>query len=137
MFLAKPTVIVADDNGLVLEKTLSLLQPNFQVVGTVPNGRDLLSEADRLKPDIIVLDITMPILNGIEAAHQLRERGSSAKIIFLTVHTGSSFVDACFEEGASGYVAKARLRADLVKAINEVLSGHKFVSPTISPQFET
>jgi DNA-binding NarL/FixJ family response regulator len=127
--LPRPTVIVADDNGLVLAKTRSCLQPNFEVVGTVSNGRDLLCEAERLKPDIVVLDITMPILNGIEAAHQLRERGSTAKIVFLTVHTGSSFVDACFAEGALGYVTKARLRADLVRAMNEVLSGHKFVSP--------
>src|SRR5262249_23657232 len=98
------TVLVADDNSLVLERVLSLLQPKFEVVGTASNGRDLLTQAERLQPGIIVLDITMPVLSGIEAAHELREIGSTAKLVFLTVHSRSEFVDACFAEGALGYV---------------------------------
>ena len=131
--MAKPTVLVADDHGLVLARVLSLLQPNFDIVGTASNGRDLLIEAERVQPDIIVLDITMPILNGIEAAHELRERGSAAKLVFLTVHNGSAFVDACFAEGALGYVTKSRLGVDLVAAVDEALAGHRFISPTVVP----
>jgi DNA-binding NarL/FixJ family response regulator len=130
--LAKPTVLVADDHSRVLARVLSLLTPHFDVIGTVNNGSDLVAEAHRLRPDVIVLDIEMPILNGIEAAHELHETGSSARIVFLTVHEQSEFVQACFEEGAQGYVAKSRLVNDLIPAINEALSGHHFVSPTLS-----
>jgi DNA-binding NarL/FixJ family response regulator len=96
---------------------LSLLEQDFEVVGTANNGIDLVSEAQRLQPDAIVLDITMPILNGIEAAHEIHEARLAAKLIFLTVHERSSFVRACFEEGGSAYVTKSRLKMDLVPAI--------------------
>jgi DNA-binding NarL/FixJ family response regulator len=128
--LAKPTVLVADDHSRLLARVLSILTPHFDVIGTVTNGSDLVAEAHRLQPNVIVLDIEMPILNGIEAAHELHETGSSARIVFLTVQP--AFVEACFEEGAFGYVAKSRLVNDLIPAINEALSGHHFVSPTLS-----
>jgi DNA-binding NarL/FixJ family response regulator len=130
--LAKPTVLVADDHSRLLARVLSILTPHFDVIGTVTNGSDLVAEAHRLQPNVIVLDIEMPILNGIEAAHELHETGSSARIVFLTVHEQPAFVEACFEEGAFGYVAKSRLVNDLIPAINEALSGHHFVSPTLS-----
>jgi DNA-binding NarL/FixJ family response regulator len=129
--MARPTILVADDHSRVLARVLSLLTPHFDVIGTVNNGRDLVTEAHRLQPDLIVLDITMPILNGIEAAHELRETGSAAKLVFLTVHEQPAFVQACFEEGANGYVAKSRLATDLIPAINESLSGYRFISPTL------
>ena len=129
--LPKPTVLVADDHSLVLERVVSLLRPDFEVVGTANNGSNLVAEAQRLQPDVIVLDITMPVLNGIEAAHELREIGSTARLVFLTVHEGSAFVEACIAEGAQGYVSKSRLATDLIPAINEALSGHRFISPTV------
>jgi DNA-binding NarL/FixJ family response regulator len=129
--LAKPTVLVADDHSRVLAGVLSLLMPHFDVIGAVNNGNALVEEAHRLEPDVIVLDITMPILNGIEAAHALLENGTSAKLVFLTVYEDSSFVQACFEEGAMAYVAKSRMATDLIPAINEALSGHRFISPTV------
>ena len=127
----RPRVLVADDHSVLLERVLSLLRPRFEVVGTANNGRDLVAEAQRLQPDVIVLDITMPVLNGIDAAYELREVGSTAKLVFLTVHKQPAFVHACFTEGALGYVTKSRLAKDLVPAINDALSGHRFISPTV------
>ena len=129
--LDKPRVLLADDHDAMLQRALSLLR-NFQVVGTANNGRDLVAEALRLDPDVIVLDITMPIMTGIEAAHELREAGSTAKLVFLTVHDQPAFLHACFTEGALGYVIKSHLGNDLIPAINEALSGHHFISPSIS-----
>jgi DNA-binding NarL/FixJ family response regulator len=116
---------------MVVQRVLSLLKCDFEVVGTATNGRDLLTEAEQLKPDVIVLDITMPILNGIEAAHELKQLGSTARLVFLTVHERPAFVHACFAEGAQGYVTKSRLGTDLIPAIHEALSGGRFISPSV------
>jgi DNA-binding NarL/FixJ family response regulator len=129
LLLDRPRIIVADDHDAMLDIVLSLLQQEFEVVGTVNNGLDLIREAHRLQPDVIVLDITMPELNGIEAAHKIHEAGLMARLVFLTVHEQSSFVNACFDEGALGYVAKSRLRTDLIPAIRDAISGHHFISP--------
>ena len=126
--LNRPRVLVADDHPIILDRVLSLLKPNFDVVATTTNGVDLIAEAKRLRPDVIVLDITMPMLNGIEAAHELHNVGLEARLVFLTVHQESVFVQACFAEGAFGYVTKSRLGTDLVPAINDALAGHCFVS---------
>jgi DNA-binding NarL/FixJ family response regulator len=133
----KPTkrVLVFNEFGghsSVTERVSALLQPNFEVVGTVTNGKELLFESARLLPDLIVLDISIPELSGIEAAHELRSLGSTAKIVFLTVQTRVEFVRACLTEGASGYVTKSRLATDLIPAIQDALSGHRFVSPPVS-----
>ena len=133
--LKRPRVLVADDHPMVLDRVVSLLRPNFDVVGTARNGRDLLTEAEQLQPDVIVLDITMPVLNGIEAAHELHEAGSAARLVFLTVHPQSEFVSACFAEGGLGYVTKSRLGMDLIRAVNEALSGHYFISPS-APHYQ-
>ena len=124
----RPRILLADDHRPLLDQVISLLQADFEVVGAVSNGKTLVSEAQRLKPDVIVLDIAMPILNGIEAAHLLHEAGSTAKLIFLTVHQDPAFVRACFAEGALGYVTKPELVSDLIPAINQVRAGHRFVS---------
>jgi DNA-binding NarL/FixJ family response regulator len=126
--LNRPRVLVVDDHTMVLKRVVSLLRPKFEVVGTARNGRDLLTKAERLQPDVIVLDITMPVLNGIEAAHQLHEAGSAARLAFFTVHPQSEFAGACFAERGLGYVEKLRLGTDLIPAINEALSGHYFIS---------
>ena len=128
-------MLVADDHPIVLNRVVCLLRPNFEVVGTARNGRDLLAEAERLQPDVIVLDITMPVLNGIEAAHELYDAGSAARLVFLTVHPQSEFVAACFAEGGLGYVTKSRLGMDLIPAINEALCGHYFISPS-APRYQ-
>ena len=125
-----PRILIADDQGRLRDHVVSLLT-DFQIVGTTANGKDLVSEALRLRPDVIVSDITMPILTGIDAAHELRRVGSSVKFVFLTVHREEEFVHACFAEGALGYVTKSRLRTDLIPAIKEALSGRCFISPNI------
>lgn len=131
ILLDRPRVLLADDHEMVLERVLSLVK-DYQVVGIASNGRDLVAKALRLKPDVIVLDITMPILTGIEAAHELREAGSTAVFVFLTIHEQPAFLDACFSEGALGYVTKSHLGTDLIPAIDQALSGHRFISPSLA-----
>lgn len=108
------------------------LGSSFDVVGTAVNGKDLISQALRLKPDVIVVDITMPVLTGIEAVHQLRNARLKAKFIFLTLHNESEFLKACLEVGAVGYVLKTRIKNDLIPAINAALAGKQFVSSGVS-----
>lgn len=127
----RPRVLLADDHELVLARVQSLLKSSFEVIGTVTNGRDLVAEAQRLQPDVIVLDITMPILTGIEATRELREAGSKIKFVFLTVNEDLTFVRACLAEGALGYVKKSRLGTDLIPAISEALAGNCFISPSL------
>jgi DNA-binding NarL/FixJ family response regulator len=130
--LNQPRVLLADDHHPIIERVTVLLQSSFEIVGAVANGTDLISEALRLQPDLIVLDISMPGLTGIEAARQLREAGSTARFVFLTVHERVEFVHACLAEGALGYVVKSRLAVDLVPAMREALSGRRFISPPVS-----
>jgi len=125
----RPRILLADDHLAVLQHVELLLRSLFDVVGTAASGREMVSEALRLKPDVIVADISMPGLSGIEAAHQLRKYGSTAKLVFLTIHADSEFVDACLAEGAKGYVVKAHMKTDLIPAINAALAGRSFISP--------
>jgi len=124
-------VLIADDHPSVLMTTVGVLQPHFEIVGTASNGKMLVNEALRLQPDIIVSDVLMPELSGIDAARQLRERGVTVKFVFLSVYNRGEFVKACLDEGGLAYVTKARMRTDLVFAINEALQGHQFISPSI------
>lgn len=112
--------------------TVRILERDFDVVGTVGDGQALLEAVPRLMPDVCVIDISMPILSGIEAAILLRQGGSPVKIIFLTVHTQEVFVEAALEAGALGYVLKPRMASDLCLAVQEVFSGRQFVSPSLS-----
>jgi DNA-binding NarL/FixJ family response regulator len=109
-----------------------LLEPEFEVIGKVRNGQAMFEEAMRLKPDVIVTDISMPILNGIEAADRLKESGCNSRIVFLTVHSDPDFVRRCLSSGALGYVAKSRIAIELVPAIREALEGNIFVSRHLS-----
>ena len=124
-----PRILLADDHSLLLERVAKFLQPTFEVVGIARNGLEMIDAAVRLKPDIIVTDISMPDLDGIEAAHRLRQMGNSVIIVFLTIHESSEFVEACLAEGAMGYVVKSHVKRDLISAINAALSGRRFVSP--------
>jgi DNA-binding NarL/FixJ family response regulator len=130
--LNRPRILVADDHPPMQERVSELLQASYDVVGAVGNGIDLVMQATRLHPDLIVLDISMPGITGIEAAHELRESGSSARVVFLTVHERVEFVHACLAEGALGYVIKSRLNVDLIPAIQEALCGRRFISPSVS-----
>ena len=111
-----------------------MLEPTFEVVGTVDNGRTLVEAAIRLRPDVIVTDISMPILNGIEATKQIRESGSGAKVIFLTVHSDPEFVRVCLNAGAVGYVVKQELETNLLFAVHEAQAGRTYLSPSAERQ---
>lgn len=130
--MGRARVLIADDHRIVCESVAELLQSDFDVEGLFSNGQELLSAAQRLQPDVVVSDISMPVLDGIEAATQLRASGSTAKIVFLTVHDRSEFVRACLAAGAQGYVLKSYLAADLIPAIHAVLAGQRFISPALN-----
>jgi DNA-binding NarL/FixJ family response regulator len=125
---ARPRILVVDDHPLVLERVLALLQSDFEVVGTARNGQEMVVEVMRLDPEVIVADITMPELDGIAAARQLRAHGCIARLVFLTIHRDDEFAQACLAEGALGYVTKRQLRTDLIPAIRAALLGRRFVS---------
>lgn len=124
-------VLLADDHEEFLAAVVRHLEPHFEIVRTVGNGRTLLDAAARLAPDVIVLDISMPIMNGVEAARRLRAAGTSAKIVFLTVHADQDYVRAALGTGALGYVLKSELASDLLPCLREALQGRSYVSPAI------
>ena len=123
-------ILLADDHKEIRDKVKRYLETEFSVIDAVENGRQLLEAAARLDPDLCLLDISMPVLDGIETATQLKETGSKAKIIFLTVHEDSDFLQAALKTGASGYVIKRRMASDLRRAVKEALAGGIFISPS-------
>jgi DNA-binding NarL/FixJ family response regulator len=130
--LSRVRVLLADDHHELLERVRSILASDFDVIGSAINGHDLLALAEALRPYVVVADISMPGLNGIDAVRQLLANGSTARFIFLTLHEDRAFVGACFAAGAMGYVLKRRTSTDLVVAIREVLVGRRFVSPPLN-----
>jgi DNA-binding NarL/FixJ family response regulator len=125
-------VLLADDNELLLDRIARMLTSCFDVVGLAHDGQDLVAKALQLTPDVIVADITMPVMTGIEALHELRKTGLVARCVFLTIHEESEFVQACLEEGALGYVIKSSIKSDLIPAISAAMAGTRFVSPSIT-----
>lgn len=124
----RPRILLADDHDVMRARVKRHLEREFEVVDAVEDGRALLETAARLKPDVCLLDISLPILNGIETANRLKQSGSTAKIVFLTIHEDPDFVQAALETGALGYVVKRRMVSDLRPAIKEALAGRIFVS---------
>jgi DNA-binding NarL/FixJ family response regulator len=127
----RPRVLLADDHVLVIDGLRRILEPECEVVGAVEDGRSLLRAAERLKPDIVLLDISMPLLNGVEAARRLRKIVPAAKLIFVTMHADATYVTGAFRAGASGYVLKRCASMELVSAIQEVLKGRTYITPLI------
>jgi DNA-binding NarL/FixJ family response regulator len=124
-------VLVADDHQAMLDNLVRLLSREHDVVSAVRDGQAVVTDASRLEPDLIVLDIAMPGLNGIAAATELKARGSAAKVVFVTMHHDREFVDASLTLGPVGYVVKDRLVLDLLPAVRLVLAGQSFVSPSV------
>ncbi len=129
--LGRLRVLLADDHQDFLTVTKRLLEPEFDVVKTVGDGKALIAAVAELDPDVVVLDISMPVLNGIEAARQLAAAACRARIVFLTVHRDPDYLRAALGAGALGYVVKSRLASDLVPALREVLAGRLVVSPSV------
>ena len=126
------SVLLADDHEEFRAVIVRHLEPHIEVVRTVDNGEALLEEAVRLEPDVIVLDISMPVMNGIETARKLRAIGLRARVVFLTVQADPAYVDAALGTGALGYVLKSELASDLLPCLREALVGRSFVSPAIT-----
>ncbi len=121
-------VMLADDNTEMLRTIISLIDQDYDVVGTVGNGLSFVESALELRPDIGIVDISMPVMNGLEAVHEIKRRGYDMNIIFLTVNEDPDFVMAAFETGAMGYVVKRFMATDLLAAMEAVLSGKRFLS---------
>jgi DNA-binding NarL/FixJ family response regulator len=130
--LERPRIFLADDHPAVLKAINALLKVEFDIVGNAMDGATLVSEVLRLCPDVVVVDITMPVLSGIDAAGQLQRSASSAKIVFLTVHSEQQFVEACIAQGALGYVLKSHMRAHLIPAIQAALDGRSYICPFVA-----
>ncbi len=130
--MQKVRVLLADDQQEILEAVSRLVDGEFSVVAVVKDGQQAIEAAARLDPDLLVLDISMPILTGIEAATRLRQSGSRANVIFLTVYSYPDYVEAAFSAGGLGYVLKSRLALDLIPAMREVSRGRTFVSPPLN-----
>ena len=127
----RPRVLIADDHSLVAEALHSLLQKYCDVIGTVSDGRQLLTEAPKLRPDVIVLDISMPLLNGLDAAQHLRQSLPSAKFVFLTMKDDANLAAAALNLGPVGYVLKQAASSELLNAISDVLEGKPYVTPKL------
>ena len=130
--MEKPRVLLADDHKIVLEGLRSLLQSEFEIVGEVEDGRTLVSEAERLRPDLVVADISMPNLNGIDAARRIKKIDKRIRIVFLTMHADVTYAAGAFEAGASGFVLKHSAPQELVSAMREAMKGQTYVTPMIA-----
>ena len=123
-------IVVADDNRQMRDKVVNLLTPRYEVVGAAADGKAALEVVKLLKPDIAVLDISMPIISGIDVAAEMKRSGSPTKVVFLTVHSDPDYLVAALYVGASGYVVKSQMAEDLFTALSEARSGGIFISPT-------
>ncbi|MCA9421619.1 MAG: response regulator transcription factor [Nitrospira sp.] len=133
--VTRPRIILADDHALVLEGLAKLVTEGCDLVGKVEDGRALLQAAQKLEPDVIVLDISMPKLNGLDAARQLRKLLPSIKLIFLTMHADPQYAKEAFQIGASGFLLKRSAASELMQAINAVMKGQYYVTPAIAKDF--
>ena len=132
--LKRPRILLADDHPLMLEGIRSVLAPHYEIAGTVTDGRALLEAAPRLKPDLIVLDITMPHLNGIDAASQIKTSLPGIKLLFVSMHSSSVYVRAAVEAGGTGYVLKSAVLEELLDAVQSVLGGRMYISRGLSTE---
>ncbi|HEY6291597.1 MAG TPA: response regulator transcription factor [Terriglobia bacterium] len=134
--MSRTKVLLADDHTLLLEAFKGLLEPEFEVVGTVGDGRALLKAAQTLNPDVIVLDISMPLLNGLDAAEQLKAKSPRTKLIFLTMNPDPDMALEAFRVGALGYLLKTSAASELTIAIRNALRGLKYVTPGVKRRLD-
>ena len=125
-------VLIADDHSMVIDGLRSLLEPEFEVVGAVNDGRAVLPEVRKLRPDVVVIDISMPLLNGLDCTRQLRDAGCSAKILILTMHPDATLAQEALAAGASGYLLKSSPGSELKEALKDVLQGRTYLSPGVT-----
>ncbi len=135
--MSPPRLLIADDHKLVAEACKSLLEPEFQVVGVVTDGRTLITAATTLNPDVIILDIGMPQLNGLDAGEQIKHKLPSVKLVFLTMNMAADVAAEAFRRGASAYVLKHSAADELVTALRKVVQGESYLSPLIARETVT
>ncbi len=128
----RPRLLIADDHVLIAEACKNLLEPEFQVVGVVSDGHALLKAAPELKPDVVIVDIAMPQLNGLDAGEQIKQKNHAIKLIYLTMNMRPDVAAEAFRRGASGYVLKHCTADELIVAIRRVLRGESYLSPLIT-----
>ncbi len=132
--MSKVKILLADDHQIFLEGLKSLLETDYDVVGMAPDGHILIKEALRLKPDVVITDISMPSLNGIDAIRQIRREGLNPKVIFLTMYNDAMYAKEALDMGASGFVLKLSASSELIAAIQEALQGQTHISPAIAQE---
>ena len=130
--MTRPRILIADDHALILDAFKVLLERDFDVVGTVTDGRALLAEFSLLHPDVVLLDVGMPLLNGLDAGRQLKAQRPSVKLIFLTMNPDPDLAGEALRLGASGYVLKSSAAQELTQAIREALRGRTYITPLIT-----
>jgi DNA-binding NarL/FixJ family response regulator len=131
--MARPRLLLGDDHHILLEGMRGLLERDYEIAGTAADGRELVALATQLAPDAVVLDIGMPLLNGIEAARSIHETAPQIRIVFLTQQSARTYVQEAFRAGASAYVLKTSAYADLLEGIRQALLGRYYVSPLLQP----
>jgi len=129
--VARISILLVDDNGAMLTDLRDELSDEFKIAGTAENGEEAVREVLRLDPDVLVLDITMPVMNGLQVASHLSDMRHRTRVVFLTIHEEPEYISAAFSAGACGYVTKRRLASDLAHAIREVFDGRTFLSPSL------
>src|SRR5215471_3895089 len=129
MIMKRTRILIADDHKMFAQGLESLLEDEFVLLGTVGDGEAMITESQRLNPDVILVDISMPRMNGLDAVRRLTEQGNPAKVIFLTMHADNRLLAEAFRCGGSGYVLKQSAGEDLVDAIKQVLSGENYITP--------
>jgi DNA-binding NarL/FixJ family response regulator len=129
--MKRVTVLLADDHSIVIEGLRRVLDPIFTVIGAVQDGRALVVAARELAPDVVVADVSMPVLNGIDAARQIRQANPHVKILFFSMHSDVVYAAAAVQAGGSAYVLKSSAGTEIVTAIREVLAGRTYVTPTV------
>jgi len=130
--VTRPRILLADDHAIMLDAFKALLEPEFDVVGMVTDGRALLTEFARLNPDVVLVDISMPLLNGLDAGRQLKAQRRSVKLIYLTMNPNPDLAGEALRLGASGYVLKSSAASELTQAIREALRGRSYITPLIA-----
>ncbi len=130
--MARPRILIADDHKIVVEGLKKMLQQDFDIADTVEDGRALVTSIEKHHPDVIIADISMPMLNGIDAVRQIKKAHKTIKVVFLTMQADVAYAVSAFQAGASGYVLKHSAPDELVTAINEALEGRTYVTPLIA-----
>ena len=134
--MTRPTILIADDHKMFAQGLAGLLEDEFDLVGTVENGQALIDEAVRLRPDLIIVDIAMPVLNGLDAVRRLSQNNTGSKVVFLTMHADTRLLREAFQCGGVGYVLKQSAGEELLFALRQVMNGQPYISPSIEKEMK-